>query len=142
MWYVMGGLLYLVAGVAFLCWLFRARANAYAISPGVFHTYPTSYLILGWIPFLCLFVPKGIVDDIWATSRPGGLWPGTDLLRVRPRGRGTPDRPGRSRTAPTGRISRSSPCSCATTTRPSPSTPGASGSTSWRTGSWTTASAG
>ncbi|MGC5009801.1 DUF4328 domain-containing protein [Streptosporangium sp. DT93] len=77
------GVLHIPAGIAFVCWLFRARFNSYAISPGVFHTSSTSSLILGWIPPLSLFVPKGIVDDIWATSRPGGLWPGTDLLRVR-----------------------------------------------------------
>lgn len=77
-------ILYLLAGIAFVCWLFRARANAYAISPGVFHTYAAPYLVLGWVlPIVNLFAPKGIVDDILATSRPGGLRPGSDLFRAR-----------------------------------------------------------
>ncbi|MFD1934829.1 DUF4328 domain-containing protein [Nonomuraea mangrovi] len=73
-----------VAGIGFLTWLFRARANAYAISPGVLHTYAAVFMVAGWIlPVVNLFVPKGIIDDIWATSQPGGLPRGSDLLRVR-----------------------------------------------------------
>ncbi|WP_329088477.1 DUF4328 domain-containing protein [Streptosporangium sp. NBC_01469] len=76
--------LHLLAGIAFVCWLFRARSNAYAISPGVFHRYAAPYLVFGWIaPIVNLFVPKGVVDDILTTSRPGGLPPGTDLYRGR-----------------------------------------------------------
>ncbi|MEU4549117.1 DUF4328 domain-containing protein [Nonomuraea dietziae] len=72
------------SGFAYVCWLVRARANAYAISPGVVHTYAAPFMVLGWIlPVINLFVPKGIVDDIRATSRPGGQPPGTDLFRVR-----------------------------------------------------------
>ncbi|GGK66543.1 hypothetical protein Ppa06_22960 [Planomonospora parontospora subsp. parontospora] len=75
---------HLLAGIAFVCWLFRARSNAYAISPGVAHSYAAPFLVLGWfVPIVNLFVPKGIVDDVWATSRPGGLRPGTNLLQVR-----------------------------------------------------------
>ncbi|MGS2644228.1 DUF4328 domain-containing protein [Streptosporangium sp. LJ11] len=74
----------LLAGIAFICWLFRARGNAYAISPGVFHRYATPFLVFGWFaPLVNLFVPKGLVDDILTTSRPGGLRPGTDLYRGR-----------------------------------------------------------
>ncbi|MEV4752142.1 DUF4328 domain-containing protein [Streptosporangium amethystogenes subsp. fukuiense] len=77
-------ILCLLAGIAFVCWLLRARANSYAISPGVFHVYAAPYLVLGWIlPIVDLFAPKGIVDDILATSRPGGLRPGSDLFRAR-----------------------------------------------------------
>lgn len=73
-----------VAGIGFLTWLFRARANAYAISPGVLHTYAAVFMVLGWIlPVVNLFVPKGIIDDIWATSQPGGQPRGRDLFRVR-----------------------------------------------------------
>ncbi|GGL16658.1 DUF4328 domain-containing protein [Planomonospora parontospora] len=75
---------HLLAGIAFVCWLFRARSNAYAISPGVAHSYAAPFLVLGWfVPVVNLFVPKGIVDDVWATSRPGGLRPGTNLLQIR-----------------------------------------------------------
>jgi catechol 2,3-dioxygenase-like lactoylglutathione lyase family enzyme len=81
---VLFAFLYVPAGVAFVCWLFRARANAHAISPEVFHAYAAPYLVVGWfVPVVNLFVPKGIVDDIWASSRPGGLRPGTDLYRIR-----------------------------------------------------------
>ncbi|WP_440107505.1 DUF4328 domain-containing protein [Streptosporangium sp. H16] len=74
----------LLAGIAFVCWLFRARGNAYAISPGVFHRYATPFLVFGrFAPLVNLFVPKGLVDDILTTSRPGGLRPGTDLYRGR-----------------------------------------------------------
>ncbi|MDP9864284.1 MULTISPECIES: DUF4328 domain-containing protein [Streptosporangium] len=83
-WQILRALLYLPAGIAFVCWLFRARANAYAISPGVLHVYAAPYLVLGWIlPVVNLFVPKGLLDDIWATSQPGGLRPGSDLFRIR-----------------------------------------------------------
>lgn len=76
--------LHLAAGIAFVCWSFRARANAYAISPGVLHRYATPFLVFGWVaPLVNLFVPKGLVDDILTTSRPGGLRPGTDLYRGR-----------------------------------------------------------
>ncbi|MGV9302505.1 DUF4328 domain-containing protein [Nonomuraea sp. NPDC003727] len=74
----------LITSVGFLAWLLRARANSYAISPGVLHTYAAVFLVAGWIlPILNLFVPKGIIDDIWATSQPGGQPPGRDLSRVR-----------------------------------------------------------
>ncbi|GAA2410075.1 hypothetical protein GCM10010404_80070 [Nonomuraea africana] len=83
-WRLRYPLIYLPAGFAFVCWLARARANAYAISPGVFHTYAAPFVVVGWVlPVVNLFVPKGIVDDIWATSRPGGQPSGTDLVRVR-----------------------------------------------------------
>lgn len=76
--------LILLTGLAFVCWLFRARGNAYAISPGVFHRYATPFLVFAWFaPPVSLFIPKGLVDDILTTSRPGGLRPGTDLYRGR-----------------------------------------------------------
>ncbi|WP_066940793.1 DUF4328 domain-containing protein [Microtetraspora fusca] len=59
------------AGIAFVCWLLRARANAYAISPEAFHRYAALFMVAGWLlPVVQLFVPKGIVDDIWAASQP------------------------------------------------------------------------
>jgi hypothetical protein len=40
--------------------------------------------VFAWFaPIVNLFVPKGLVDDILTTSRPGGLRPGTDLYRGR-----------------------------------------------------------
>ncbi|GAA3472745.1 DUF4328 domain-containing protein [Nonomuraea roseola] len=83
-WRLRYQLILIPAGFAYVCWLARARANAHALSPGVVHTYAAPFMVLGWIlPVVNLFVPKGIVDDIRATSRPGGQAPGTDLFRVR-----------------------------------------------------------
>ncbi|MBB5628219.1 DUF4328 domain-containing protein [Sphaerisporangium krabiense] len=59
------------AGVVFVVWLFRARANAEAMSP-LRHRYATLWLVFGWIlPVVSLFVPKGVVDDIWLASQRG-----------------------------------------------------------------------
>ena len=59
---------YVVAGIAFLVWLFRARANAEAIQP-VLHRRGLAWLVLAWIvPVVNFWFPKQIVDDIWKTS--------------------------------------------------------------------------
>ncbi|WP_176993494.1 DUF4328 domain-containing protein [Nonomuraea jiangxiensis] len=70
---------YLVAVVAFLVWLFRVRANAEILSPGG-HRHTPPWLIFGWVvPIVNFWFPKQIVDDIWyASSRtpspPRGLF--------------------------------------------------------------------
>ncbi|MEV0969952.1 DUF4328 domain-containing protein [Microtetraspora glauca] len=73
-WLLIGlyALAHVPAGIAVLGWLSRARANAYAISPECFHRYAALFMMAGWfLPVANLFVPKGIIDDIWAASRPG-----------------------------------------------------------------------
>ncbi|MDP9865386.1 MULTISPECIES: DUF4328 domain-containing protein [Streptosporangium] len=62
-----------VAAVAFVVWLLRARANADSLSR-VPHRWPRILAVLGWfLPVLNWWIPKQIVDDVWAVSRPGGV---------------------------------------------------------------------
>ncbi|MFI7052857.1 DUF4328 domain-containing protein [Streptosporangium canum] len=62
-----------VAAIAFLVWLFRARVNAESLSP-VPHRWFRILIVLGWIlPVVNWWIPKQIVDDVWASSRPGGV---------------------------------------------------------------------
>ncbi len=59
---------YIVAVVAFLVWLFRVRANAEILSPGG-HRRSRPWLIFGWmVPIINFWFPKQIVDDIWYAS--------------------------------------------------------------------------
>ncbi len=59
---------YVVAIVAFLVWLFRVRANAEILSPGG-HRRGQPWLIFGWVvPIINFWFPKQIVDDIWSAS--------------------------------------------------------------------------
>ncbi|MER6951558.1 DUF4328 domain-containing protein [Nonomuraea sp. NPDC000554] len=63
---------FVVAGVAFLLWLFRVRANAELLAPQG-HRHPKFWLILGWgVPIIAFWFPKQIVDDIWGASQRGG----------------------------------------------------------------------
>lgn len=58
-----------VAGVAFLIWMFRARANADLLAPDG-HRHRKPWLIFGWIiPILSFWIPRQIIGDIWAASR-------------------------------------------------------------------------
>jgi len=64
---------YILAISAFLVWLYRARKNAepLALWP---HRLSTPWLFFGWVvPVVSFWFPKQIMDDIWASSRPGGL---------------------------------------------------------------------
>jgi hypothetical protein len=59
-----------VCVVVFLCWLFRARANAEALAPFE-HRRHKAWIIFGWfVPPVLLWFPKQIVDDVWQTSDP------------------------------------------------------------------------
>ncbi|ACZ90819.1 DUF4328 domain-containing protein [Streptosporangium roseum] len=62
-----------VAAIAFLVWLFRARANAESLTP-VPHRWFRILIVLGWaLPVVNWWIPKQIMDDVWASSRPGGV---------------------------------------------------------------------
>ncbi|GAA4557354.1 DUF4328 domain-containing protein [Planotetraspora kaengkrachanensis] len=64
---------YVVAIVTFLIWLFRARRNAEPLAMWP-HRRAMPWLIFGWVvPVVCWWFPKQIMDDIWASSKPGGL---------------------------------------------------------------------
>ncbi len=59
---------YVLTGIVFLIWLYRARLNAEAITP-IPHRRSTGLVVFGWvIPIVNLWFPKQIVDDIWVTS--------------------------------------------------------------------------
>ncbi|WP_181871432.1 DUF4328 domain-containing protein [Sphaerisporangium album] len=78
--YALSGLMQLCAllacAVVFVVWLFRARANAEALSP-LMHRHGRPWFVFGWIlPIANFFIPKRFVDDIWLASRPGT--PATD----------------------------------------------------------------
>ncbi|MFC4112487.1 DUF4328 domain-containing protein [Nonomuraea zeae] len=63
---------YVVAVVAFLVWLYRVRANAEILSPGG-HRRGRPWLIIGWVvPIINFWFPKQIVDDIWYASTRAG----------------------------------------------------------------------
>lgn len=65
-------IVYVVAVVAFLVWLFRVRANAELLSPGG-HRRGKPWVIFGWVvPIVNFWFPKQVVDDIWYASTRDG----------------------------------------------------------------------
>jgi hypothetical protein len=59
---------YLIAGTAFIAWLFRVRANAEIIG-GATQKYTVVWLTIGWIaPVVNLWVPRRIIIDVWRAS--------------------------------------------------------------------------
>jgi Domain of unknown function (DUF4328) len=66
---------YLVAGVAYIAWFRRARANLPRLG-AVGLTRGTGWAVGAWfIPFVSFFMPKGIHNDIWRASDPDLPWP-------------------------------------------------------------------
>ncbi|MEU8382765.1 DUF4328 domain-containing protein [Streptosporangium sp. NPDC048865] len=64
---------YVLTGITFLIWLTKARSNAETLT-AIEHRRDSRWVVLGWVvPVVNLWFPKQIVDDIWATSRPGHL---------------------------------------------------------------------
>ncbi|WP_327711320.1 DUF4328 domain-containing protein [Streptomyces sp. NBC_00464] len=71
---------FLLTGFVFLRWLWQMRVNAEALAPGG-HRMKRGWTTGAWlIPVACFFLPKRILNDIWAASsppdrprRPGGL---------------------------------------------------------------------
>ncbi|MEV8634021.1 DUF4328 domain-containing protein [Streptosporangium sp. NPDC051023] len=63
----------LFAWVAFMLWLLEARMNAESLAP-LPHRWFKIFILLGWlVPVANHWIPKQIVDDVWASSRPGGV---------------------------------------------------------------------
>ncbi len=59
---------YLVAALLFLRWLYRVRANAEILSLEP-HRHNRAWMTFGWfVPVICFWFPKQIVDDIWNAS--------------------------------------------------------------------------
>ncbi|MET8450198.1 DUF4328 domain-containing protein [Streptomyces sp. NPDC005209] len=66
-----GGVAALVCAVAFLSWLWRVRDNGTALS-GAAPRYAGYWVYLGWIvPIVNLWVPRGLVADVWQATAPG-----------------------------------------------------------------------
>ena len=60
----------IVAGIAFLAWLWQARQNAEILCPAP-HRRSRVWLTLSWlIPFVNLWFPYQIVADVYRASRP------------------------------------------------------------------------
>jgi hypothetical protein len=61
---------FLAAGIVFIVWLFRARANAEALM-SFRHRLSRPWLVLGWIvPVVSFWFPYQLVSDVWRTSDP------------------------------------------------------------------------
>ncbi|WP_271221374.1 DUF4328 domain-containing protein [Streptosporangium carneum] len=61
------------AGMTFMFWLLQARLNAQSLTR-VPHRWLKTFILVGWfVPVVNCWLPKQIVDDIWASSRPGGV---------------------------------------------------------------------
>jgi hypothetical protein len=64
-------LTFALAGISFMAWLYRVRANAESFSE-VPHRWFRIFIVLGWaLPVINWWIPKQIVDDVWVSSRPG-----------------------------------------------------------------------
>ncbi|MEU0885694.1 DUF4328 domain-containing protein [Lentzea sp. NPDC005914] len=64
-------LLTLAAGVVFVVWLYNARVNAERLTPAAEHRRSRTWVWLGWfVPFVNLWYPKQVVDDVWRASDP------------------------------------------------------------------------
>lgn len=90
-WYAFSALaqtaVYVLTGIMFVIWLYRARCNAEAITP-VPHRRSRGLVVFSWvIPIVNLWYPLQIVDDVWATSSPRNLPPdlGPEALNRAPR---------------------------------------------------------
>ncbi|MCF3134088.1 DUF4328 domain-containing protein [Streptomyces olivochromogenes] len=67
----LGGVAALVCAFAFLSWLWRVRDNGTDLS-GAAPRYAGYWVYLGWIvPFMNLWVPRGLVADVWQATAPG-----------------------------------------------------------------------
>lgn len=78
-----GGWLMILAVVGaasvFLTWLWRSRVNAERLCHAE-HRHSRGWTVGAWfVPFVNLWFPRQIVDDVWRTSRPGVL---KDTYRV------------------------------------------------------------
>lgn len=60
----------LLTGFVFLRWLWQMRVNAEALAPGG-HRMKRGWTTGAWlVPVACFFLPKRILNDIWAASSP------------------------------------------------------------------------
>ncbi|WP_053720528.1 DUF4328 domain-containing protein [Saccharothrix sp. NRRL B-16348] len=60
---------YIAAGVVFVVWQWRIRANADLIAPDA-HQHTRRWAIWGWLPIVSFWIPRRVVVDVWQVSRP------------------------------------------------------------------------
>lgn len=73
-------LAFLVTGIVFLRWLWQIRVNAEALAPRG-HRMKRGWTTGAWlVPVACFFLPKRIINDIWAASSPPDRPRRTDAL--------------------------------------------------------------
>lgn len=73
-------LAFLVTGFVFLRWLWQMRVNAEALAPRG-HRMKRGWTTGAWlVPVACFFLPKRIINDIWAASSPPDRPRRTDAL--------------------------------------------------------------
>ncbi|MFE4652072.1 DUF4328 domain-containing protein [Streptomyces sp. NPDC056707] len=73
-------LAFLVTGIVFLRWLWQMRVNAEALAPRG-HRMKRGWTTGAWlVPVACFFLPKRIINDIWAASSPPDRPRRTDAL--------------------------------------------------------------
>ncbi|MEU9116472.1 DUF4328 domain-containing protein [Streptomyces sp. NPDC048483] len=64
-------LVWLVAGVAFLAWLWRTRVNGELMSGADAHRRSRAWVVGAWVsPVINLWYPYQVVSDIWQASAP------------------------------------------------------------------------
>jgi hypothetical protein len=68
--YIVAGIAYIFCAAFFIAWTWRAYKNVSALGAQR-PRFGTGWAIGGWfVPFLALWRPKQIVDDVWRTSEP------------------------------------------------------------------------
>ncbi|OLZ61299.1 hypothetical protein AV521_43950 [Streptomyces sp. IMTB 2501] len=73
----LGLLVWIVAGVAFLVWLWRARINAELIGGAAAHRRSRGWVVGAWLsPVANLWFPYQVMSDIWQASAPRRPAPG------------------------------------------------------------------
>ncbi|XVS66482.1 DUF4328 domain-containing protein [Actinosynnema sp. CA-299493] len=61
--------LYLVAGVVFVMWVWRVRANADLVAPDA-HQHARRWVIWGWLPIVSFWIPRRVVADVRQVGLP------------------------------------------------------------------------
>lgn len=67
---LLDGLLYIITGIVFLVWTYRAYANIYSVDTGNTRFSPGWVVACFFIPILCLFRPYQAFVEMWNRSLP------------------------------------------------------------------------
>lgn len=66
---LLGTAVYIAAGVVFVVWQWRVRANADLVARDAHH-HARHWTIWGWLPIVSLWIPRRVVADVWDASAP------------------------------------------------------------------------